>query len=56
MKKTTKIIEGLAIGMIIGGTAGAYLMSRLSKGGCDSGNRFTHAVKSACGFIEDICG
>ncbi len=54
MKNTTKIMEGLAIGMILGGTAGAFLVSRFTK--CsDSRKRFTHAVKSACGFIEDIC-
>ena len=55
MKNTVKIMEGLAIGMIIGGTAGAFLVSKISKGS-DYKNRFTHAVKSACGFIEDICG
>lgn len=55
MKKTGRILEGVAVGMIIGGTAGAFLMSRLKKNG-DASRRFTHAVKSACGFIEDICG
>ena len=55
MKNTVKVMEGLAIGMIIGGTAGAILVSKISKGS-DYKNRFTHAVKSACGFIEDICG
>jgi hypothetical protein len=56
MKNTTKIMEGLVVGMIIGGTAGAIIISKLSRGGGDSRKRFTHAVKSACGFIEDICG
>ncbi|MBR6633272.1 MAG: hypothetical protein IKL05_03085 [Clostridia bacterium] len=55
MKNTVKILEGLAIGMIVGGTAGAFLVSRMRSGG-DAKKRFTHAVKSACGFIEDICG
>ena len=55
MKRTTRILEGVAIGMIIGGTAGAFLVSRLKHSG-DASKRFTHAVKSACGFIEDICG
>ena len=55
MKNTVKIMEGLAIGMIVGGTAGAFLVSRI-KNNSDSGKRFKHAVKSACGFIEDICG
>ena len=54
MKNTVKIMEGLAIGMIIGGTAGVFLMSRMK--GSDAKKRFSHAVKSACGFIEDICG
>lgn len=56
MKNTAKIMEGLAIGMIIGGTAGAFIVSRFSRGSGDSRKRFTHAIKSACGFIEDICG
>lgn len=55
MRKTVKIFEGVAIGMIIGGTVGAFLVSRLKKN-CNASRRFTHAVKSACGFIEDICG
>lgn len=54
MKNSTKIMEGLAIGMILGGTAGAFLVSRFTKSS-DSRKRFTHAVKSVCGFIEDIC-
>lgn len=56
MKRSTKIIEGITVGMIVGGTAGAFLISKLSRNGSDSRRRFTHAVKSACGFIEDICG
>lgn len=56
MKNSTKIMEGIAVGMIIGGTAGAFLVSRFAKSGCDSKRRFTNAVKSACGFIEGICG
>ncbi len=48
-------MEAVAIGMIIGGTAGAFIVSKLKSGG-DSRKRFTHAIKSACGFIEDICG
>ncbi len=55
MKNTVKIMEGLAIGMIIGGTAGAFIASKIRSCG-NAGKRFTHAVKSACGFIEDICG
>ncbi len=55
MKNTVKIMEGLAIGMIIGGTAGAFIASKI-KNCSNSGKRFTHAIKSACGFIEDICG
>lgn len=55
MKNTTRMLEGIAIGMILGGTAGAFLISRMKKSS-DAGKRFTHAVKSACGFIEDICG
>lgn len=55
MKNSVKIMEALAIGMIIGGTAGAFLFSRTRCGG-DAKRRFTHAIKSACGFIEDICG
>lgn len=55
MKNTVKIVEGLAIGMIIGGTAGAFIVSKL-RSNKNAGKRFTHAVKSACGFIEDICG
>ena len=55
MKNTVRIMEGLAIGMIIGGTAGAFLVSKI-KSSSDTGRRFKHAIKSACGFIEDICG
>lgn len=55
MKNTVKLMEGIAIGMILGGTAGAILISRMKSAG-DAGKRFKHAVKSACGFIEDICG
>lgn len=55
MKNTVKIMEGLVVGMIIGGTAGAFIVSKIKNSG-NAGKRFTHAVKSACGFIEDICG
>jgi|GEM_PF-1762837 len=55
MKNTVKVMEGVAIGMIIGGTAGAFLVSRIKNGG-DAKKRFSHAVKSVCGFIEDVCG
>ena len=54
MKHSMKVFEGLAIGMIIGGTAGAFLASKI-KGNSDYKRRFTNALKSACGFIEDIC-
>lgn len=55
MRNTMKIMEGLAIGMILGGAAGAFLVSRM-RGTSDPRKRFTHAVRSACGFLEDICG
>ena len=53
MKKTVKLVEGLALGMIIGGIAGAIITNKLVK--CSSaGKRFTKALRSACGFIENI--
>ncbi len=53
MNSTIKIMQGLAIGMLVGGAAGALIVSKTSK--CNSSKkRFTHAIKSACGFIENI--
>jgi len=53
MKKTVKMIEGLAVGMIIGGVAGAIITHRLQK--CSGASRrFTKALRSACGMIESI--
>ncbi len=54
MKSTIKMAEGLAIGMLIGGTAWAVLSSKMNSKP-DAKKRIGRAVKSACEFIEEIC-
>ncbi len=54
MKSTIKMAEGLAIGVLIGGTAWAVVSAKM-KSKPDAKKRIGNAVKSACEFIEEIC-
>ena len=54
MKSTIKMAEGLALGVLIGGTAWAVISSKMNSRP-DAKKRMTRAVKSACEFIEELC-
>lgn len=54
MKSTIKMAEGLALGVLIGGTAWAVVSAKMNSKP-DTKKRITKAVKSACEFIEELC-
>ena len=54
MKSTIKMAEGLALGVLIGGTAWAIVSSRMNARP-DTKRKVSKAVKSACDFIGEIC-
>ena len=54
MKSTLKMAEGLALGMLIGGTAWAVVSAKM-KSKPDAKKRISKAVKSACEFVEELC-
>ena len=45
MKNAVKIMEGLAVGMIIGGTAGAFIVSRMKSNGYTKSKRIPLIMK-----------